>query len=81
MPAPVQDTVFPFLHDWLHLMGHVQPIQPIKVKCVLFSSVKHSKLLSYFSLLFVDPDTINKLALSHVSHKWQQQFLKQAVAT
>jgi hypothetical protein len=61
-------------------MGHVHPVQPIKVNCVLFSCVKQSKLINYFNLLFVDPDTIHKLALCHVSHKWHQQFLKLAVA-
>ena len=47
----------------------MHPIQPIKLHCVLFSCVKKSKPLNYCCLLFVDPETIHKVALYHVSHK------------
>jgi hypothetical protein len=32
MSAPVQDSIFPCVHEELHLTGHACPIQPMKDK-------------------------------------------------
>lgn len=43
MPAPVQDSVLPFVHEELHLVGHRCPTRLMEVK------------VSQFTLIFCGP--------------------------
>jgi len=38
MSAPVQDSIFPFISEELHLTGHRHPIQLLKIKCMFYYS-------------------------------------------
>jgi len=42
MPEPLQDSIFPFMCEELHLTGYRLPVEPIKVKNV-YSFIKFNK--------------------------------------